>query len=77
MSSGIILSAVLAVLEVQAHDRSRKKEIADAIETITRLANVPENTMDEKVGLKIALGRLHEILVAKIGKRILAERENG
>lgn len=54
-----------------------EEKIADAIATITRLANVPENTMDEKVGLKIALERLHGILVARIGKRILAERENG
>lgn len=52
-------------------------KIADAITTIRRLCDVTNNTVAENESFRVYLGGLNDLLVSKIGKRILAEREHG
>ena len=54
-----------------------EEKIADAIATIIRLCDATNNTVAENNSFRVHLGGLNDLLVAKIGKRILAERENG
>jgi len=54
-----------------------EEKIADAIATITRLCDVTNNTVAENESFRVHLGGLNDLLVAKIGKRILAERNHG
>ena len=54
-----------------------EQKIADAIATITRLCDVTNNTVAENESFRVYLGGLKELLVLRIGKRILAEREHG
>lgn len=52
-------------------------KIADAIATITRLCDVTNNTVEENNAFREHLQGLNNLLVARIGKRVLSERKNG
>ena len=52
-------------------------KIADAIATITRLCDVTNNTVAENEAFRLHLSGLHTLLLTRIGKRVLLERDNG
>lgn len=54
-----------------------EEKIADAIATITRLCDVTNNTVEENDAFRVHLSGLSNLLVTRIGKRVLSERKHG
>lgn len=54
-----------------------EEKIADAIATITRLCDVTNNTVAENDAFREHLLGLSNLLVCRIGKRVLSERKHG